>query len=151
MLWDWGAHELWLHHARGRPTHTTNRTCKARLGLNKRSSGNSAASSTTKTRTRSSCGRDSLGARLFRRRRALNSHRDDLFTTKKNKAKCSAVLTLFIVLLALCWWELAELLAITKYKVHVAIKGHEFPYQLPTILDGHTHPVVYVLEHLRAL
>lgn len=85
-MWDRRTRELRLHHAGCRPTNATDRTSKARLCLNERSSGNPTASCSANAGTRNGMSRNSLSSRFFRRRRTLNGHRNNLFTTEENKA-----------------------------------------------------------------
>jgi hypothetical protein len=142
--------QLWLHHSRSGTTYSSDRSSKPRLSLNHRSSRNTTPSSPANPRPSGSSRRSSLGTRLVGRRRPLDSHGDDLLATEENETESAAVLAVGRGL-GLRGREAAELLAVAEDEVHVAVEGHELADQLSAVLDGDAHPVVDILEHLRAL
>lgn len=147
------ARDLRLHHARGGAAHTADRAGEAWLSLDDGSGRDTSSGGSANTRAGESGGADCLGAGLFRRRRALDGHGDDLLAAEEDEAERAAVLAVasFGWFLALGRRKFAELLAIAEDEVHVAVEGHEFSDELTTVLNGDTHTVVDVLKHLGTL
>lgn len=147
------ARDLRLHHAGGGAADSADRAGESGLGLDDGGGRDTSTGSTSDAGACQSGGTDGLGAGLFRRRRALDGHGDDLLAAEEDEAERAAVLAVgaFGWLLALGRRKLAELLTVAEDEVHVAVEGHEFSDELATVLNGDTHTVVDVLKHLGTL
>lgn len=144
--------DLRLHHAGSGATNTADGTGETGLSLNNGGGRDSSSGGASNSGAGECSGAGGLGAGLFRRRRTLNSHGDDLLAAEEDEAEGAAVFTVGVSgFLALSRRKFTKLLAVAEDEVHVAVEGHEFSDELTTVLDGDAHAVVDVLEHLGTL
>ena len=80
---------------------------------------------------------------------SLYSHRDQVFTSQQYQTQASLLLS--VTSFCTLWLHFSEFIAIAQNQVHVLIKGFESTHKGSSILKCAAHPVVDMLQHLRAL
>merc|ERR550525_325080 len=133
------------HHGGAGRSHSSGGARQSWLGR----AGTSNTATSSSAHSRPCCSHRDTRHSVLVRRRSLHCHRHDILPPEEHQAQHSLLLPLDS--LRRLWLQLAELLAVAQYDVHVLVESFELTDERPGVLENDPHPIIDVVVHLIVL